>query len=302
MKYVLLLILLVAAYDAHTQSPKSINATNIPGTKVFMQIPQGFRLDKKEPALRFDSATIINVGEEDNGNHYTDVAYFSELARKRGETADYTLKDTTVGGYDAKYNCTERKPGTREFFVLFGDSTFDVALFGRYPAANEQMGEVIKKCMLNARYDRHVKPNHLAYLPFTLDDTHSDFKYDNSEEGMIFYSRGGGFTIADAVVMVIYSTADSSMSLKEQDEQAAGIYTQSGYTEAGPHKCSSASVNGYNAYSSEFYMTKDGERDLSYNLVVSNGKETVSIRCIARSDFDKNLAAFKQLAGTIRFK
>lgn len=61
-------------------------------------------------------------------------------------------------------------------------------------------------------------------------------------------------------------------------------------------------MNGCNAYEAENYCTIKDKNSLIYHLILFSGSKVVIFQGIAFNDLQTNLADFKKMAHTLRFK
>ena len=164
---------------------------NIPATRVILTPPPGFRLTKTFPGFQKNDNCGINVMDLAGGNFNINAGDMSrESLEQKGVTVN-EYKDTTIGGYPAKFAIVLSQPGITSMMEVFGDSSFSVLLMGTYPSNDRVTASGMRESFFTVRYDKSLKVDALGSARFTIDDSKSRFKFSTLGANNYVYTPDG---------------------------------------------------------------------------------------------------------------
>lgn len=292
-----------AEQPAATSSAK----VNIPGTRLFMAPPAGFRKATDFIGLERDAQTAVIVMDLMVGNYYKNAATFSrEEVEGRGVEV-FDFQDTTISGYPAKYLFVQSAPATKAYWMVFGDSTFATTLMASFPSEDAQAGQQLKQAMLAATYDKKLQVDPFATAPFVLDERQSKFKFALFSGNMYVYSIGGAKheqtdPANSAVITVTPLPADPANTPDEMAITLAEGLERNGLTNKKILNSSTERVNGYDAYEDEITGMMRGKKAHFYELFVTNGRKSVMIQGVMPAGSDGHAQEIRNFAHAIKLK
>ncbi|MDJ0364660.1 hypothetical protein QMK33_05805 [Hymenobacter sp. H14-R3] len=285
-------------------SPAKIN---IPGTRLFLAPPAGFKNSTSFVGLERDEQTAVIVMDLMVGNYYKNAATFNraEVEGKGVEVFDF--QDTTISGYPAKYLFVQPTPATKAYWVVFGDSTFATTLMASFPTEDAQTGQQLKQAMLAATYDKKLKVDPFATAPFSLDESQSKFKFAMFSGNMYIYSIGGvkeghQDPAASAVVTVTPLPADPDNTPAAMATLLEETLERNGLTDKKITNASTKRVNNYDAYEADVTGMMKGKKAHFYELFVTNGSKAVIIQGVIPAGAEGSAQAVRDFAHTVRLK
>src|SRR5215831_4642741 len=165
------------AISLNIENAKTNKHINIPGTRLFIIPPPNFSTAKGFIGLQDGKNSILNVMDLVGGNYNTNAATFSkeEFEKKGAKVFDY--KEIRVGGFPAKYISMQGDATTKEYALVFGDTTFSTMIIAAYPATDENTGKEIISSLNSICYDKSIKIDPLTTANFSIDDKDSKFKF-----------------------------------------------------------------------------------------------------------------------------
>ena len=284
--------------------------TNIPGTRLNMIIPKGFKKGIGYAGFEKGDECGVSVMDLAGGSFYTNAASFTEenFAKRGLKLVDY--KELTFNGYPAKYACVQPEPTVKTILFVFGDSTFSTMITGFYTYSTYEEGEQIKNAILSSTYDKSIKPDPFATLAFDLDDTNTALKYLAPMPNGLVYNLGGKETeesqkgplitmmsLPAEMPLTPYSLVTSSM--KTAMDKLSSL--------TGPMKTevkhiSNDKVNGYDAFVKGVYVTMEDKTTLFYILAVQHNGYAMIFQAIIPDNYEENLKLAKELAHTVKFR
>jgi hypothetical protein len=300
MKHIFIILFAAATLPAYGQTAKQIN---VPGTRLLITPPDNFQPATSFAGLQSDNA-VIQVFDLNGGNFYKNAATFSkEKFEKKGITV-FDYKDTTIGGYSAKYIYMQAKPEAKSYNLVFGDTTFSVMLMANFPADDSELNNELKKAVLSAKYDKTIKVNPLEHAAFTLDDTKSAFKFATGNANLYAYSIGGKDDGGgdEPVVLAMPLPTTASMTPESLAGSMVAGFAKKGIVVKETRNKWKGTVNGYAAYEAELYCESGDKKNLTYEFAVINGDKAVVFLCMAHKDYVPTLKEFKSLVKTVKFK
>ncbi|MGI4874115.1 MAG: hypothetical protein ACRYFX_23390 [Janthinobacterium lividum] len=307
-----LLVLSMAAFagcgrpDSTTAPAGATAKVNIPGTRVFITPPPGFKLGTDFTGLQRDDTTAVMIMDLMVGNFYKNAATFSRQELESRGVQVFAYQDTTISGYPAKTLFLQPNPATKSYWLVFGDSTFSTMCTAIYPSNDAQTGRQLKQALLGVRYDKKLRVDPLATAPFVLDSTRTKYRLTLFSGGMYTYSIGGASTPADkqheAAITVVALPADPAQTPATMAAAAVAQLESHGLVGTSLRAASAVPVNGYDAYEEVVHGSMKGKQALVYELFVSNGQKAVLVQGILPAGSEGELGAVREFARTIKFK
>jgi hypothetical protein len=287
------------------KSSKTAEHINIPGTKLYIIPPPGFKVATSFIGLMKDNYTALSIYDLDGGNFYSNAATFSKEEFEKKGTKVFEYKELRVNNFPGKYIFMEGDQGTKAISMVFGDSTFSSMITAIYPTADTKTGDAIKEALQTIYYDKTLKVDPFAAAVFTLDDTRSRFKFAKSNAGLFMYSLDGANKNSyekESFVTVLTVPWEEKMSVRDVSAMCLSKFEQYGLTDKDTKKASSDPVNGYTAFETEIFGKMNGQKSLIYQLVVTDNEKAIIIQAMIVSDFDATLEEVKKLSKTISLK
>ncbi len=284
--------------------PKTTKHINIPGTRLYVIPPPAYKLAGSFIGLERDSTALVNVFDLVGGNFYTNAATYTREGFERKGVEVFHYEGTRIAGFPAKYIVMAGEPGFKVSGLVFGDSSFSVAVMANYPETDVNAESEITSIFNSIIYDKTSTVDPFANAGFTLDDSQSLFRFAQFSAGMYIYSAGGKRPAGnpdEPVIMVTSVPSDgknareiSRLFIEKASEYGAGLLTV--------RNESDDALNGYNASQAELWGNHEGDTILIYQCVVVREDRAVSIQAIARKNGAMYLPEIKKLINTFQFR
>jgi len=279
--------------------------TNIPGTRLYVTVPEGYSIAGGYMGLR-KSTAVLQVYDNTDGNFFTSTPLYNreKFEREGAQVTDY--KDVTIDGYKGKYIFMKNSNNTSVYTLVFGDSTFCTTVLGVYPDDDEQEGKELKGILQSIAYNVHRKVSPFSRAAFTIDDTVSAFKFAKLTGSAYIFTPGGkDVRFNDDVPYVIISSSGYRAGIPLSslaDTTFKTIEDEHAMTAKDIKNAADTTVNNYIAYEREVYGVANGKLTLLYELALAKDKTMVIFTGHSKSDFATNLVEFRNLAQTIEIK
>lgn len=291
--------------NPNISNSKTSQHVNIPGTRLYMIPPAGFTVSQTPAGLQKAGNAAITVTDLVGGNYYTNAANFNKAGFIRRGIKTYDYQEIKVNGYPAKYVSLQGDANARMYWLVFGDTSFSTMVMGVYPQTDAATGKEILGALNTIYYDRDQKIDPFAAAAFSIDDSRSAFKFFQYSTNMYVYTEGGrdNKNDPDAPFLVLTQMpVEKGMTAKDVGNMMLSKLEGYGLTQTSIQHASSQKINGYDAYEAEVHGLMHGKPSIMYQCVISNGDYVISMQGVAKTAFDANLAAFKELAHTIKIK
>lgn len=278
---------------------------NIPGTRVFMAAPAGFKLSKNFKGLEKSKDIFIKVYDPFNSNYIKYAQSFTRESLENGGSEVQEYKKTTVSGFAAKYAALQNNSGGKSYFLVFGDSSFSVMVVAACPANGDTDERQLKTALLSVIYKKNMQIDPLAGTFFNLNDTNSLYRFAKCKNDFYIYSENGIMAdkyAGESIVSVLPFTSDYTVGDETIAKAILSSYRQYGITEPKTKKETQVQIGYLNAMEVEINAKVDNKKAVLYRLTLVDGKKAILILGIATSDFDKNMDSFRSLAHTAKFK
>jgi hypothetical protein len=279
---------------------KTAKHVNIPGTHIFIVPPDGFTIATDLLGLKKDDGTYIKFYEQ--GANYFKEPDYKQNADKLGSVV-FEHSEELFNGYASQFLYLQDQPGTRNCFLLFGDSTFWVLAIANFPSLNDRLATDMKKSVQSMVYEKDLKIDPMVTTIYTIDDRGSAFKFAKLGKNNLVYTRGGVQKefYGNAAVILFTTVPDTARGAKGIcDDFVNALGPKIKISEE--KNARFTSINGCRAYEVEYYGTCEGEKRMVYQLAILGKGKTVMVQATTPQDFQKELLEFKQLAYTLKFK
>jgi hypothetical protein len=225
----------------------------IPGTRLFMQIPPGFRPASNYVGIVKDSVTGIVITDLPGVNFFENTKDMTSQIFEKSGARVYEYKEFMFNGYSAKFIRLMGDNQLEGMNFLFGDSTFSMMLAGIYLPADTFTETRIKQTMLSSCFELHKKINPFETVSFRLDENKSAFKFQSYAGGAFKYTRGGKQqTLKDGsnetLLMVAALPLRKSASVQSACESMLLQAQQSGLLNFKIVSAAPVNINGFAAY------------------------------------------------------
>lgn len=303
MKHYICLILTVIYLCGNAQSIKYLS---IPGTKVQLSAPGGYKVADSFYGLQKNKTTGIQVYESTETGYYSRITGFTkeELTAKGAKV--YSFKDVKVSGYPARFTTLQGDTGYKVSSVIFGDSTFSVMLIGAYPANDAVLEKQVEQSLLTAKYNKGAKVELFALSYFKLNDAGTKFKYaKTTADNMYIYAQDGKVLdsyMAESALTAMPIVVDSTTDIEQIGVDLLNDMEKYGLNEAEVKFRSSKPINGFKAYEAIIYGKVAKEMHAVYHMVVVKGNKGLIMQGIALQDHAKTIEEFEALAHTVSAK
>lgn len=284
------------SFPNEIKTTKLATQVNIPGTRVFIVVPDGFKISTTSPAIEKGNSGLVQAMDLVGGNFYTNAATFSKEKFEQRGVKVFEYKELKVNGFPAKLAFIQGDPQTKIYNLVFGDSTFSTMIMGAFASTDIKTGEQIKQAILSIYYDKTNKVDPFATAPFKLDDTKSIFKFAKFSASMYMYSVGGvnKNSYDNEPYFMVISIPREGATLKAIADDMAEIVKDSNIK-----NISEGKTNGFQSLKREVYGKLNGKPTLLFQHVVLIGQSAVVMQGIADSNFDKNIIEFERLSNTV---
>ncbi len=288
--------------DNDINTTKTKRHINIPGTRVFIIPPSGFKIATSFTGLQKGDSAAIEVLEINGGNFYTNAATFSKETFEQKGIKVYDYKEFKINGYPAKYAEIQGSINKKGIGLIFGDTTFATMIMVQYPSEDTKTEEQVKKSLKTIYYDKNLKIDPLQTAPFTLDDSKSIFKFSTFSAGLYVYTLGGNPENEEPFIIVFSTPRDTNINEQNISLMMLASVEKYGFILKKFKNISTLIVNGQHAYEAEVSGKMKGKDALIYQLIVMGQDKAIIFEGYITSDFANNLREIKKLAKTIKLR
>ncbi len=298
---VLMLLIFVCSTNISAQN----NSVNIPGTRVSIVPPTGYKISKNFKGIEKTKDLQIKVYDPYNTNYYKYAQTFTRASLENGGSEVQDYKKLSISGFPAKYAALQNNSGAKTVYLVFGDSTFSVMLIASCPANSDSAQQQLKTALLSVTYSKTLKGDPFAGAFFNINDTNSDYRFAKCKNDFyIFTSKGAAIQdySGESIVSVLPFTSEYTVGDETIARAIINSYEQYGITDTKTKKETEVQIGSINAMEAEVNAKIDNKKAVLYRLTLVSGKQAILILGIATSDFEKNMDEFRSLAKTLKFK
>ncbi|WP_298738386.1 hypothetical protein [uncultured Chitinophaga sp.] len=283
----------------------------IPGTRVFVVKPKGYRLQQQLARFQKNNHTYFQVFESQSVNfdiRKTDIIKEYDDAIRSGKLPPmYYRKELKLGNYNALlYYAGSPASGIEQIVLTFGNKDFAVMATGQVPANDQVSRDEILRALLSLYVDEHIQPVVNESADYTLNLANTQFQYaGNMSQQLYFYTVGGKNDTTDPYQhMILVQTLPALKDAAELKAHSLKMLDQyrSGKIKILQHQERNITINGKYAHELTFTGTYEGRTVTTYQVVTGNNKATI---VFAGNVFDKHpelMAEIKKIAQTLRVR
>jgi hypothetical protein len=285
---------------------KTAKHINIQQTKLFIVPPDGFI--QKEGIIGImspDDKSGITVIDAPGADYRTASVTFTKEAMEAKGLKVILSKQITFNGYPAKLMIVYGSANSTNYELMFGDTSFINLVMATFPTDDTLMGEKIENAFKTLAFDKTLKLNPLAAIPFTLDYAKQGFHVKNALNNTLLLVNSKDSLSTDTLIPSVtswFTPLTSNIDVKTLAVNTLTKLEESGFDIRESKNEETKVINGYNAYEAELYGTLRGKQAMAYFLSIGTNEKAVIYVGVAFSDFVNNLNRFKKLAYTVSFK
>lgn len=284
---------------------KDVKRTNIPGTRVYLELPEGFKVSSSMAGIEKNENVGLSVMDLIGGNYYSNAATFTKANwESRGATV-ISFEEHQVGKFPAK-TVHLKTFDTEGFGLVFGDSTFSTMIMGMIPPGDTISLKQIENCLKSVSYDKLLKIDPLEFAKFQLNTRNSSYKFAKSSASMYIFSIDGVVkdSYDDEPMFMVNQLPyeETKMTPKIIAQQMILNQMQYGLYYDELEEESTENINGYNSYETHFMGELKGKEVLMYLLVVAKGENAFTCVGMAKNDYKKQLKEYQKLGRSIKLK
>ena len=322
----LFLCLFLFSFSCHSQIKNDLGIPDIvntdkgkatqkfPGTNVFINCPPDCLVQNQ--IIRFQHAgdTYIqllkfpgpDISDFETQKKELERYNASEISEGR-MPKEYYKKEFTLGGYRAMLLYGPAKtPGQEVMLILFGDTHSFTMAVASFPVARPAIRQEVLNGLLSLYVDKSTPVDPNAAMNFTLDLSHTQFKYVGASSPYFYYTVDGkGDPAKDPFLDRIVLTGLPALKDKEQIKALAeNIISQ--YKRGGMvipnYSGNELLINGNYAYEISFECSVKGRKSSMYQIVTGNAKGSVLFIGGLFDRFDELMPQIRAIAQTLKIK
>lgn len=320
---ILLLIICVALGNCKAQNdhnlaiPDQVNVnkekatSRFPGTNTFICKPADYTLVKQLVRFQKNEETFIQLVHFPFASNFEakkkelDANFQNAVAAGKLQK-EYYKKEFKLGGFNALiyYGNDDKRPGSEQIILLFGDNSFVNMALGQIPANQPAVRKEVLAGLLSLYVDTSVTVDPTELANFTLNTDKTEFKFFNSASQMFFYTVGGKDPAQnpyDNQIMVMTLPA-----MKQEQFKAYAISMIDRYKNSGmvipDYVGKDTTINGKYAYQITFEASYEGKKNSGYQIVTGNENASILFIGGLYDRVEQLMPQVRSIAGSLRVK
>jgi hypothetical protein len=283
---------------------KTSTHVNIPGTKLYVIIPEGFKIATNFLGLQKDFDTGFQVFDLDGGDFYSNGRNIRRETFEEKGVKVLEYRELTLGGYPAKY--VEMEAGDHLVQNLtFGDSTFSSTINAVSLIADVQATADLKAALLSIYYDKATVIDPFKIAPFELDDSNSLYKFAKYASNMYMYSLNGEYKESygtDPLFLLSVLPNDGTHTRESMADDLVSQVQKYGLIGKEFTSSNTIQIDGTDALERTFNGNLKWEKKSFYQLVIISKDRCIAIQASCNQGDEATLEEFKKLAQTLKLK
>lgn len=275
----------------------------VPGTRVFMVAPDGYRISHNITGFEKQENAIM-VMDLPEGNFYSNAADFNRSAFESRGIKVNRYEESVIDSFPAKY-LEVQNGNDAGISAVFGDSSFSVMVTGVVKNGDTSEVRKIRESIFHLDYQKKFIVDPLADADFTLDDSHSKFKFSNHNAMLYLYTIGGEEAKGNnqnPFFMVMELPRVDGMDINAVVNKISMSMEDKGFYKKSATDENRTLFQNYPAMEYVQYGNLQGEPVMFYSLIIQGMYKYYCLQGIAKTDFENELKSFKDLANTFKMK
>lgn len=275
----------------------------IPGTRLFMVVPPGYKLSKSQSLVK-DNGTEILILDSPGRAFGEGADTVSKSHLQNSKEITFYEKNFILGAYKANIAYGKIKKENKEKIILkFGDTEFTGAALCTLPDNNKEAREEILAALQTIFLDKSINIDYAALNNYSLDTSKSVFKFNKNSSLIFYYTLYGKGDVDNNYVAIARIAAlpnmdymrDASKELVRRMKSESGVIIDHIEEKV-------VNIKGQPAYETIMRGMVNGTSDSIYLLLMGNEKS--SIYFVGMIDESKAVLfnECKALAQTIQLK
>lgn len=301
------ILLLLLACGQENDKPDAISSkkTNIPSTRVYIHIPEGFHISERIIGLEKNENVVISITDLIGGNFYKNAVDVNKKNFEKMGVLVKSYEELKVEGFPAKkvHYKNEEQEG---YFLVFGDSTFSTTITGMVYSNDTESLRQVEKCISNISYDKSLSIDPLAFAKFKLNTEKSAYKFLNSSAGMYTYTLKGreidSFDNESIFMVGQLPYFEKEITLEALNDQIFMSRKNNGLHVTDIIYEEIIVIDGSKAYEIIADGLLNNKKVRLYSLVIAKGNNAFSCSGIAKNNFETNMEEYIKLARSFQFK
>lgn len=292
------------------EAKKTDRHTQFTGTKVFMIKPEGYELDSVlGKFVRDDSTYIQSKLKATEGFEKFKNEIKQDLKHDKSKGFLYYSKEFKFSTYDALlfFEADVQRANIDLINILYGNDKIAGNVRGYFKHNDEQAKQEILAALLSTYVDNTITEDPTVNEPYTIDVTHTRFKYNCSTDKTTYYTVDGlgdarkTPTMNSFHVVSVYPPATDYESLKKTNKTYADLYKSKGVTIT-DYAENQILISNQNASEILFTCTYKGTSYKVYQVAINAGKRILLFCGLTTSNFTEMINEFKNVVQTIKVK
>ncbi|WP_166963866.1 hypothetical protein [Yeosuana marina] len=299
------LFLLLTISSCGQNKIKTFDKTLIPGTRVYLDKPENFKLAANFIGLK-SGESVIQFFDLFGGNYNSNAKSFTkENFEKKGVTV-FDFKKLKIDGFPAKLAFLQGNPNQKSLQLVFGDNEFSVMVMAFIPDFEKEKIKQIENSFLTIEYDKNrvVDPFEIAF--FKIDDSKSSYKYSKTVSNMFLYTKNGikkdSFMGESAYLISQLPTERPDMGPKSLFDTNLNSLKSNGLIISKRIPTERKKLNGFNCYEELIIGNLNNEETQIIMTCVVKENRAVIIAGLVKDDFESTVEEFKKLTNELKMK
>lgn len=280
--------------------------TNIPGTRVFIIPPYGFKTStgSMKGFIKDETTTFLSVTEFKGKSFAAEAANNSADKMRAKGFSVFLEEETTVGPYKARKMRIGDGETSTVWQLLFGDDSFAVMVMGIYPPGDELSGKQIAEAIETVVYDKDMAVDEMAGMNYSIKPNDSRYRFLKMQAGLAFYSLDGNADLKneDNSFLVLSQVPRENGTAQSFAESALESTLRNGFTNPVIKSKGFLTINGNPAYEMEVECILKGKPVTVYIAVVNKEQTAVMVQGVAKKNIAETITGFKDFADAIVIK
>lgn len=292
--------------DTEKAISKSPAHTNIPGTRVFIIPPGGFKpsTGSMKGFIKDETTTFLSVTEFKGHSFESETQKNSAEKMRQQGLSVFIEQEKKVGPYKGRLMRIGDGETSTIWQLVFGNDSFSVMIMGIYPPHDEMSGKQIAEAIETVVYDKDMVIDEMAGMKYTIKPNESRYKYLKMQAGVAFYSLDGNADLKndDNTFLVLSQVPRENDSPQSIAEKSLESILRNGFSNPTIKSKGFLTINNNSAYEMEVDCTLKGKPVTVYIAVVTKEQTAVMVQGVARKNITETIAGFKDFTDAIELK
>jgi hypothetical protein len=277
---------------------------NIPGTRLFMIPPKGFKISETFVGFQKGDEQYIQIFDLNGGSFSSNSRNVNRKAYEDKGLKVLEYSEFKLNEYSVKYVHLEGINNIASHQFIFGDSTFSVMIIGSYYIGEKEISENIIASNNSTYYDKSFTYDPIEIAEFSINTSNSSFKFCQFASNTFSFNLTceKSNNLLEPRILISQFPTIKEKTLDEYSTFFLNSLRENGFIYKNIESQENTIIHGIPGIQKIYNGYMNGEKVKIFIYSFFSKNYSICVLGIVHSDFEKYITEFKEISKTIKLK